>query len=369
MPAKRWTPARVPLLALGIAALLGGLWGGLLRLGWQVPVGPSALVAFHGPLMVSGFLGTVIGLERAVALGRRAGYLAPLVTGIGALALVLGAPATAAALLVTLGSLGLVAIFVVFVRRQRELFMATMALGALAWLAGNFLWLAGWPIHRAVPWWMAFLTLTIAGERLELTRLLRVSPASRRVFTAISAALVLGPALALVHEDAGARLAGAAMAALAVWLGRQDIARRTVRQLGLTRFTALCLLSGYVWLGIGGLLLFGAGAVTAGLMYDAVLHAVFVGFVMAMIFGHAPIIFPAVLGRPMPFSRRFYAHLVLLHASLALRVAGDLTGWIHGRQCGGLFNTVAIALFLASTVAAIVQGSLRARNDARTRGA
>jgi hypothetical protein len=154
-----------------------------------------------------------------------------------------------------------------------------------------------------------------------------------------------------------------------VWLGRQDIARRTVRLHGLTRFTALCLLSGYVWLGIGGLLMLGAGPVAAGLVYDAVLHAVFVGFVMAMIFGHAPIIFPAVLGRPMPFSRRFYAHLALLHASLALRVAGDLTGWIHGRQGGGLFNTAAVVLFLASTVAALAQGSLRARNDARARRA
>jgi hypothetical protein len=52
---------------------------------------------------------------------------------------------------------------------------------------------------------------------------------------------------------------------------------------------------------------------------------------------------------------------VLLHASLALRVAGDLAGWIDGRQGGGLLNTVAVLLFLANTVAALAQGrSMRA---------
>ena len=366
-PATRWRLARIPLLALGMLALLGALWGGLVRLGWQVPASPAGLVTFHGPLMVSGFLGTVIGLERAVALGRRAGYLVPLLTGLGGAALALGATPASGAMLTTLGSLGLAAIFAVFLHRQREPFMATMALGALAWLTGNALWLAGWPIHRAVPWWMAFLVLTIAGERLELTRLLRISRASRRLFAVIVAALVLGLALALANADAGLRLAGAAMVSLALWLGREDIARRTVRQHGLTRFTALCLLSGYVWLAVGGLLMLGAGAVAAGLVYDAVLHAIFLGFVMAMIFGHAPIIFPAVLGRSMPFRRRFYAHLVLLHASLVLRVAGDLAGSIHARQYGGLFNTVAVLLFLANTVAALVHGSsMRVARSPRT---
>jgi hypothetical protein len=130
-----------------------------------------------------------------------------------------------------------------------------------------------------------------------------------------------------------------------------------VRQPGLPRFTALCLLSGYGWLGVGGLLALRVGAAGAGMLYDAVLHSVFLGFVMAMIFGHAPIIFPAVLGRSMPFRRRFYAHLALLHASLVLRVAGDLAGWMDGRRWGGLLNVVAVVVFLVSTVAALKEGS------------
>jgi hypothetical protein len=80
--------------------------------------------------------------------------------------------------------------------------------------------------------------------------------------------------------------------------GKQyDIARRTVWRTGLTRFIAVCLRSGYGWLSVGGVLTWRFASVLAGPYYDAMLHAIFVGFVVTMIFGHAPIILPAILGR------------------------------------------------------------------------
>jgi hypothetical protein len=91
------------------------------------------------------------------------------------------------------------------------------------------------------------------------------------------------------------------------------------------------------------------GGVVAGPYYDAILHAVFVGFVMSMIFGHAPIIFPAITGKPIPFHPIFYSHLILLHLSLLLRVSSDLILWPSGRQWGGLLNGAAILLFIANT--------------------
>jgi hypothetical protein len=123
----------------------------------------------------------------------------------------------------------------------------------------------------------------------------------------------------------------------------------------LPRFIAACLLSGYVWLAIGGVLVLRFGALVAGPRYDAVLHAIFLGFVFAMIFGHAPIIFPAVLGSPISFRPAFYAHLSLLHFSLALRLAGDLAGWLTARQWGGLLNALVLLLFLANTVYAVLK--------------
>jgi len=305
--------------------------------------------------MVCGFFGTLIGVERAVALGAVWPYAAPLLTAVGTLGLLTGLPAPP---LMTLGSLGLVATFAVIIRRQCALATVTMALGALLWLVGNGFWLVGWPVAQVVPWWSGFLVLTIAGERLELSRLLRLS-GRHHVFFLLAVSVVLAGLLLLTAGVAsGGRVIGAGMTALACWLLQYDIARRTVRQTGLTRFIAVCLLSGYVWLGVGGVLTWRFAGILAGPYYDAMLHTVFVGFVFAMIFAHAPIVLPAILDRvTSPYQSALYVPLLLLHASLLLRVVGDLGGWWPGRQWGGLLNALAVLLFLLT----LAQGLLRGR--------
>jgi hypothetical protein len=80
------------------------------------------------------------------------------------------------------------------------------------------------------------------------------------------------------------------------------------------------------------------------------LHAVFVGFVISMVFAHAPIIFPAIVQILVPFHRTFYAHVALLHLSLIMRVGGDLAGNFALRRLGGLLNAAAMLLFLALTL-------------------
>jgi hypothetical protein len=88
-PETRTRLGRVPLLALGILSLLAGIWGGLLRLPVNLPllVNHANWITYHGPLMVGGFLGTLIGLERAVGLRVWWAYTAPLLTGAGAVLL------------------------------------------------------------------------------------------------------------------------------------------------------------------------------------------------------------------------------------------------------------------------------------------
>ena len=353
--------ARFPLMAVGMLALLTGMWAGLLRLGWAWPTPRPTFGLTHGPLMISGFIGTLIGLERAVALGRRWAYAAPLLTAIGAVTLLVGAPHWLAPLLIAAASGVLVSVFAVLIWRQTALFTITMGLGAAMWLVGNGVWLGGGEIPVAVSWWVNFLILTIAGERLELSRLLQLTRSSEWVFLAIVAVLLLGCAAGGIAVDTGARVTGVGWLGLTLWLVRHDIARRTVRQTGVPRFTAICLLSGYMWLAVSGALAIVYGSVIAGPQYDAVLHAVLLGFVFAMIFGHAPIIFPAVLGLAVPFRSRFYAHLALLHLSVALRLLGDVLAVVPLRQWGGLLNAVAILLFLANTVGAV----LHARRTAR----
>ncbi|HSM57039.1 MAG TPA: hypothetical protein VK879_12880 [Candidatus Sulfomarinibacteraceae bacterium] len=360
-PAK----ARFPLMALGAISLFAALWAGLVRLGWQLPSIPFLPAGHHGAFMVSGFLGTVISLERAVALrqnrlaaagaGRETGtlfyYLAPLFAGLGGLALLTALPVVVGQSLILLGALGLCVLFVIIYRMQPNAANVTMGLGALAWLAGNLLWLGGRPVAYVVPWWVAFLVLTIAGERLELARVLLWGRRPRLFFIAAVGAFVAGLLLSLLAFGPGLRLAGAGLLLLGLWLLRFDTARRTIRQSGLTRFIAACLLPGYIWLGFGGLLwLYYGGQFLAGPAYDAMLHTIFLGFVFSMIFGHAPVIIPAVLRVRVPYRPVYYVHLALLHLSLVLRVAGDLTVTQGMRQWGGLLNEAAIILFLLVTV-------------------
>jgi len=349
-------PWRVPLLVLGFLGLVVGAGAGLARLGWAVPDLAASAAALHGPLMICGFFGVVISLERAVAIGRYWAYLGPLLAGIGSATTVFGAAALAPWFFLGGGLVLLAASLDVF-RRQTALFTFTLALGAACWPVGVALWIAGASVHDVVGWWLAFLILTIAGERLELSRFLPPSPTATRVFAAILAVILAGLAAAALPW--GMPLFAAGLLALAGWLLRQDIARRTVRNKGLTRFIAVCLLSGYAWLAAGSAIALWAGGLTPGMRsYDAALHALTLGFVFSMVFGHAAIIFPAVLRVAVPYHPVFYLPLVLLHLSLLVRIAGDAAGHYGWTQAGGMLNAVALAAFIATMVSAVIRGAL-----------
>src|SRR5690606_33601343 len=122
------------------------------------------------------------------------------------------------------------------VRVQPALFTATMALGGAAWVGGNLLWATGRPLAVAALWWMAFLVLTIAGERLELSRMLRLSRSAHLLFVGATALLIAAIIVAPFLYTAGTVLAGVALIGLALWLLRYDIARRRVRAGGQARF-------------------------------------------------------------------------------------------------------------------------------------
>lgn len=341
---------RIALLLIALSALLMGLWAGLARAGWALP--QAELAVAHGPLMVCGFLGTLIGLERAIAVTARLpkfgwiAYSVPFFAAVGAFSLVL--KPSPASLLMTISSWGLTVLFLYMFLKHAALFTGVMALGAFLWMVGNATWLLGQPFYQAVPAWMGFLVLTIAGERLELSRIRRISRRAYRLFGAAVALYLVGIALTYWDFDLGWRVIGLGLIALAVWLVHYDIARKTIRRAGAPGFIATCLLSGYGWLMIGGGLALAYGGVKGGLIYDALLHSVFVGFVFAMIFGHALIIFPAVLNAQIAFHERFYLWLGLFHGTMALRLITDLDYWAEGRQWAGLLNALMIVIFLGN---------------------
>jgi hypothetical protein len=365
--ARSWLASRVGLLLLGAIALLAGLTGSLVLLGVPMPPETAGLAAAHGLLMTLGFLGTLIALERAVAIGRWWAYLAPLAAGLGGLLLVLGKelPVTGIAF-ATAGAL-LVAIYVAFDRIERSLHGSVQATGAVAWLIGALLLVAGRPVPSIAPWLGAFLVLTVAGERLELSRILRPTTAIRRMFVAVAGVFIAGVTLTIVAPDPGLRIAGAGLIGLALWLGRNDLARRTVRATGVTRYIAVCLLLGYAWMAVAGAWWVAAGPVAAGPAYDAQLHALFLGFVISMVFGHAPVILPAVLRVPLPYHPVLYLPLALLHGALVLRILlGDLGRSGAAFQLGGVLNVTALLLFLGLAVVLAVRSG-RAQRGAKRR--
>ncbi len=348
---RRVAVGRLPLLGGGDLALVAGLWGGLglLEVGPAVP--RASFAAQHGPLMALGFLGTLIALERAVAVRRVWAYAAPALAGAGAVALAAGfVPVGRWALTAAAGWLVAVYVVVVLERRPGREVIVQMT-GAVAWYAGGLLWIRGNQVADLVPWMMAFLVLTIAGERLELARVAFLRRRAGDGLMATAGLLIAGVLISVPQPGAGWRITGMGMLALAVWLGVYDVARRTVRGRGLPRYAAVCLLSGYGWLAVGGVLWMVAGR-PDGDLYDAALHAVFLGFVMSMVFGHAPVILPAVLRVRLPYRPVLYAPLALLHAALLVRVAGDLAGLGAARMLGGVLGEVALAGFVCCAAGA-----------------
>lgn len=339
-------PLRLTLLAG--AGILGaaGLYGGLVRLGLPLPLG-TQVAGLHGPVMTAGVFGTIISLERAVAMGVGWSYLGPALSLLGAAALVGGLPIAIGALLLVLSASVLLAASVRIVFQQPALFTLLLAISALAAVLGNLVWAVTQSGPNAAAWWVAFLVLTIAGERLELSRVLRPGKMAGYGLGCILVCVFAGAALG-IGSDTGRVLFGASLTVLAFWLLRYDVAMRTARFGGRPRFFALAMLAGYLWLPVSGtILLLG---IEAPFAYDALLHSILIGFVISMIFGHALIILPAVLGIRLTYHPALYVPLAILHLSVLLRVTGDLLELEGLRQSSGLVTVLALLGFALTNV-------------------
>lgn len=337
--ASRRTLALVALLA--IAALLGALGGGLARLGTLPaagagPTGPQAL-AQHGALMMAGFFGSVIALERAVALQR--GLWVPALAAAGALVgWVHGGWALSAALWMA-SALGLCGLYAWAAwQRAVSLPLLVEGAGALALCIGTLAWWLG-DVTAARLGWSAFLLLTIAGERRELMRLVPLPRWAQALFHPLWLGLLVAPGLAAVGGAGALPLWWGGCAALAAWLLRWDVALRLLRAPGWAGHTAICLVTGYGWLAL---------AAAWGLAGRAeAWHVLWLGCVMAMVFGHAPIMLPALAGwRPRP-TRLALLPLALMGASVALRTLAPWLPWPGALAWAGAGHALALLGFAA----------------------
>jgi hypothetical protein len=341
-------------------SLVAAVAGGLLR-ACLAPVPDTtgawlvSAAAHHAALMIGGFLGTVVALERAVALRNPAAFLAPAASGLGGLMILASRPEAAAWSLVTAG-VAFVVVNVLLLKRQDASHTRLLLAGAGAWLAGSVC-LATGDAYAAIPWWFAFLVATIAAERLEMTRLTPRGAHVEPLLWNVAAMLFGGAALSPVSSALGSAMFGAALVGLSLWLFAFDIARHILSTEGLSRYMAICLLAGYAWLAIAGVAwsAMGAGLPTR----DAALHALGLGFVVSMMMAHAPVILPALTRIRLRFGAMFYVPLATLHVSLLVRlVAGYADPLVRG--LGAALNALALILFALTIVASAI-GSRVAR--------
>lgn len=317
------------------------LYGGLARLG--VPLLQiSRLESLHGPLMICGVFGTLISLERAVAIGLAWPYAAPACFCLAALLMILGLSSGAAAVLTVVASTVFLAASVWIVFRQPALFTVVLLVGAAMLFIGCALWLSGMEVRALVGWWLGFLVCTIGAERLELSRIMQPGPVSRGIFIGVVALIVVGAGLGFDSEF-GSKAMGIGLLGTTLWLTRYDVATKTIRMLGVARFMGAAMLAGYLWVAVSGLALLLMP--DAPFAFDLTLHALLIGFVLSMVFGHALIIFPAVTGVVLRYRPALYVPLGLLHASVVLRVTGDLLELSVVRVASGPLTAVALITF------------------------
>lgn len=345
------------LVSAGISLLLG-LYAGLIRLGLILPAAFEIGAMAHGPLMINGFLGTLISLERGAALEKLWTYIAPFSFALSTFLLMVGYTTTGGFFLI-LGSITLFLIMSYLCYIQSVNHHYIMAGGALVLLIGNVMFIFSVPIFELVGWWIAFPMLTIFGERLELNRIMRPPKKAVNLFSILITGWFLTLAGVHFQRDLFWLIGSLFLIGIAVWLIRYDVARRTIKSVQWTKFSAWSLLTGYGWIIIGGLIGIIFGMPNAGVLYDAILHIYFVGFVFSMIFAHAAVIIPSLTGKIVPYSRYFYLPLILLHGFLIMRIIGDLFFWDLIRKIGSYGNIAAIILFLGGIVVQLV----RSRNN------
>lgn len=339
---------RRAMMAGGGLALVFGMYTGLARAGIHRP---TAMMGDHGILMALGFLGTLIALERAVASGAAWTYGAPALGAVATVVIVGSGPQVVAGIALAGGGGLLLAATMDMDRQQPQLHLKIMAAGAGMWAVAAGLWAAGWTPTRLAPLLAAFLVLTIVGERLELSRLRRFGAGTPWWFVTAVVVFAGGVLVSLVDWNLGLMVGGIGLLAMAGWLWRNDLARATIHLSGTARFAAACMLAGYFWMAVSGVLWLALGVgIGPVLTWDAALHSLFLGFVMSMVLGHAPIIVPAVLGTSLRHRPVAWVPLGLLHVSVMTRVVADLAGWSVLREVGLHGNVTAIVLFVVLTI-------------------
>ena len=335
---------RVPFVLLAVISLFLGLWTGLNRIGWNFAMLPANM--HHGAMMVGGFLGSLIAIEKIIPLKKKILFLIPLLSVSAVLFFFLNEPKFSFILLVV-ASAALCFVFLYYFLREKNLIFLLMVLGSACWLTGNLMLLTRNFYPLAFPWWMGFILLIITAERLELMNFLPVSRSKKKLLV-VFLILYLSGVLFSFHGP-GHKISGSALIAISLWLMRYDIIGLSIHKPGLHGFVSTALLSGYTGMLFTGIFLLALD--NQALSYDATVHTFFLGFAFSMIFAHGPIILPGVLGlSAKPFHKILYLWLFFLQLSWIIRIAGDILLNFEIRKVSGMMTALTIPAYFATLI-------------------
>ena len=364
----------VLLIGAGLAALLG-LVAALIRADLIHPSDRVPLADLHGGLMVYGFLGAAIGLERAVAYrsgGSKKpswGFLAPALGLLGSLLCLLSltvssraaAPAWVRVELFggipwTLSMLILTAMYLAIWHRQPSAEVLIQVLGSLVGLVGAFGWVAGLDASVLAPTWLFFLVLTIVGERVELARAVFSDIRLESGILGLSLLTVLVLPVQAMAPSVGYPLLGLSLGLLLLVMASHDVAKGTFRHGGLPGFMGTCMLSAYAW-GLLAALIWMAAPVDSGTYWgDMALHALAVGFIMTMVIAHVCMIVPSVIRRPLPFHPLLWGAWALMQVGLLIRLLGAIRLYTPLWKAGNLLNVLGILSMMLIVVYLAARG-------------
>lgn len=328
--------------------LLVALYSALGRVGWSLPI--PEIAAKHGFLMVSGLFGTLISLERSLILKNRWWLSIPIFSAFSVV-LIFNYEVVAFGLQLLAATL-LTILYIHQWKKYAENYFFGLCLSSLSWGMAAVVLLAGKAFAAASMWYLLFLLFTIVAERLELSKFVATPKWAKPLLLALLALLFAAQAIPF-HWGAN-YVSGILVAGIAYWLMNFDIININLKKKGFFYYTGSSLFGGYAWLMLSGVLM--ALPLDAPYHYDAVLHSFFIGFAFLMLYAHAPIIFPALLGTGhKPFHKILYLPVFATHALLLLRLFADYSLNWQLRKWTGLLQIVVMLFFFGSFAVLMLQ--------------
>jgi hypothetical protein len=223
------------------------------------------------------------------------------------------------------GGLILFAVYLYFLLRFKKEEFLILGLSAIFYILGFELYEKNRLL--AIDFWSLFFIFTILGERYELIK-------NFKKISKISKYLIFSSILLLPFLQKFYPLKGIILVGLSCIFIITDIALINLRKTEPFRFTAYCILAGYIWL-----IIYGLSFIIPNINYDLRIHSLLLGFVFSMVFAHARMILPSILKTTIKFLKiPNYIAFILFEASLIARFIS------YGKT---IFPTFLVANFLS----------------------